>query len=238
MRSSRALLLVALAALACSSASTDLGQPRIPTSLVIPTDSVTAYLGGVTYLPKVTLYDAEHQVMVGEVRWSSGDTTIALVNGSRVIAKAEGATTLTVKSVLGSASGTARLGVTQQPGSIVMTSNISGSYLFAGDSVQAYVWEIEGSHDTLSDPITISALTPAIATITPRGVVHAHAAGVAAFLAAGYLLADTLYLRVFGTRVARLTTSPASLQLVVGHETPLSFHAFDALGNELARPAC
>ena len=233
MRPNRALILVALSAFGCGDASTDPAQPGVPTSLVISTDSFTTHLGRPASLPFVTLYDADHQVIAGGVHWSSADTTIAQVEGSHAIGHVEGATTFIVTSDLGSASGTVRVGVTLAPGSRI-TANLSNRGLFGDDSLQALAWVIGPDNDSIAGRVvTISALLPEIATITPGGMIHGHAEGTAQFLATSGALTSTLYLRVFETRVARLRASLLAVELTVGHEYTFSFHAYDALGNEL-----
>jgi hypothetical protein len=83
-------------------------------------------------------------------------------------------------------------------------------------------------------------LTPAIATITSAGVIHTRRDGLALFLATTEGFVDTISLRVFVTRVARITATPDTASLVAGDSLdlgdarcPFVIHVFDATGHEM-----
>lgn len=112
--------------------------------------------------------------------------------------------------------------------------------LFGHDSLQAQAWAVGPMGDSLRAPVTLSALTPAIATITSAEVIHTHSDGTALFLATADGFADTIPLLVFVTRVARITATPDSVSLVVGDSLdlddlrlPFRIRTFDAMGNEM-----
>ena len=119
-------------------------------------------------------------------------------------------------------------------------SNIAGT-LFGNDSLQAQAWVVGFAGDSIPGrTVALSALTPAIATISSAGVIHTHGDGFALFLATSAGVADTFSLQVFVTRIARITATPDSVSLVVGDSldvgdegAPFHIRAFDASGNEM-----
>ena len=64
-----------------------------------------------------------------------------------------------------------------------ISSNVP-AVLYGDDSIQARAWAIGASGDSLSGVVvTLSALTPGIATLSWIGVIHTRANGLAQFLA-------------------------------------------------------
>ena len=119
-------------------------------------------------------------------------------------------------------------------------SNIGGT-LFGNDSLQAQAWAVGPTGDSiLGRVVALSALTPAIATITSAGMIHTHGDGFALFLATSEGVADTLALQAFVTRVARIAAIPDSVTLVVGDDfdigyevSPFVIRVFDSSDNEM-----
>ena len=118
-----------------------------------------------------------------------------------------------------------------------ITANFSGQAIFGVDSLQAYAWAYGVVGDSLPGRIiSLSALTPAVATITAAGVIHTHSEGTALFAAMADGFTDTLRLQVFLRRVARVTAIPDSMHLHVGDVLttyPFVVHAYDVSGQEM-----
>lgn len=228
--------LVILVALACSG-STDVGNRGIPASVLLSTASVTTYPGRGTELPTATVYDSSHRVIATGVRWTTADSTIARINGGAVIGLIAGATTITAASgtsVSGTVSASAHVFVVQEP-VVAINSNINSQILFGDDSLHVYAWGVGPFNDSLAGhPATLTALVPAIATITPAGIVHGHGSGTAKLLATTGGIADTIYLRVDARRVASITVNPDTLRVAVGQESiSAEVHVYDTMGDEL-----
>ena len=118
-----------------------------------------------------------------------------------------------------------------------ITANFSGQAIFGVDSLQAYAAAFGVAGDSLSGRIiSLSALTPAVATISAAGVIHTHSEGTAFFAAMADGFTDTLRLQVFLRRVARVTAIPDVMHLNVGDVVmtyPFVVRAYDVSGREM-----
>ena len=119
-------------------------------------------------------------------------------------------------------------------------SNIGGE-LFGDDSIQVQAYPVGFRGDSIPGLVVkISALTPALATLSTTGVIHVRGTGLAEFAASTDGLTDTIALQVFATRIARIIATPDSAGLVVGQQfdtfdpsAPFRLHAIDPFGNEM-----
>ena len=120
-------------------------------------------------------------------------------------------------------------------------SNLGSVVLYGDDSIQARAWATGSSGDSVpGHVVALSALTPAIASISASGVIHTRANGTAEFLATTDGLTATISLMSFVTHIARITVNPDSIEMTLGQEfnvgdssAPVRVRAFDPLGNEM-----
>jgi hypothetical protein len=235
MRCSALPPLVILVALGCSG-STDVGNP-VPASVVLSSDSVTAYPGKATKLPTATVYDSAHRVISSGVRWTAADLAIARISTGAVIGYGEGSTTITASAgtaVSGVVSASAHVFVVQEP-VVAFNSNLNGRTLVGEDSLHVYAWGVGPFDDSLAGhPVTLTALLPALATLSSAGIVHIHGTGTAKLLASTDGFTDTIFFNVDARRIARITVMPESLLVAVGQETQsISIGVYDTEGDLL-----
>jgi hypothetical protein len=200
--------------------------------LVLSTDSVTAYPGKATPLPTATVFDSDHRVISSGVSWTTADSAIARINTGAVMGFGEGATTITAAA--GTVSASAQVFVVQEP-VVAINSNISDRFLIGDDSLQVYAWGVGPLNDSLSGhPVTLSAILPALATISSAGMVHIHGTGTAKLLASTDGFADTISFTVDARRVASMRVTPDTVFVAVGQESPsLSIALYDSKGDLL-----
>jgi hypothetical protein len=150
---------------------------------VLATDTLSLYPGPVwrTNMPAAKVYNSAHQVLEHDVTWTSADTSIAVPNGNRVEGKALGLATLTATA--GSASAVAYVRVIREPVSSVFANLGGATHLYGDDSIVLTGAAYGPALDSLGDRVvTIAALEPEIATISPAGMIHIHSSGIAYFL--------------------------------------------------------
>jgi hypothetical protein len=234
MDRNRVVAFAVLAALACSG-STDAGDSSLPTSLTLAATQVTTYPGATVALPRVTAYNSAHQPIAAVVRWTSADTTIArITNDTAVSGVAQGSAVLTATTTTGSASATASADIVQEPvAGIIVIGNTRSIY--ANDSLLMHAYAVGPANDSLAGTVvTLTALTPALATISSAGMVHIHGVGAARILATAGGFEDTATVYVDARRVARIEVTPMPLSLVVhGAQVALSVRLFDTADEEL-----
>ena len=230
MRSVHLLLPAVAVALACSG-STEVAPVKTPASISFSRDSVTTFPGGSVVLPVATVYDSAHEIIRSLVTWSSLTPAVASVNGSVAQGRALGVATMEATS--GPASATVRVGVAREP-VVGIGTNYYSRALYGIDSTQLLAYALGPLHDTLDREVTLSSLTPDIATITSTGMIHGHKTGIARILATTDDLSAEFPITIDVRRVARIVAIPDSLTLIVGQEVDsLRFQAFDAHGDLL-----
>jgi hypothetical protein len=235
LRHAHLLSFAVIITLSCGG-STEPADPAVPASVVLATDSLTTYpgVGWRDDLPTATVYNSAHQVILHDVTWSSADSSIATIFRNRQVeGKAEGRATLTATA--GNATTTAHVTIVREPVSYVAASISAPYYLYADDSVHFTAYDFGPQGDSLPGrEVTITAVQPAIATITPAGMVHIHGSGIAWFRLTSEGISDSIDIIADVRRVARLTIVPDSVQLVLGHDwASWSCHMFDASNTDL-----
>jgi Bacterial Ig-like domain (group 2) len=229
------LLAAVILGLACGG-STEPADPTVPARVVLAPDTLTTYPGPSwpLDLPTATVYNSAHQVILHGVTWTSDNPSIATIRHNTLVqGVAEGTATLTATA--GSASATTEVTIVHEPVSAVMASIAAPYFLYADDSVHFTAYALGAGGDSLPGRVvTITAVDPAIATITPAGMVHLHSSGTAWFRLTSEGVSDSIDIISDVRRVARLTIVPDSVQLVLGQDYPSwSCHMYDANNTDL-----
>ena len=210
-------------------------DPTVPASIVLTADTLSDYPGESwrSDLPVARVYNSKHQLLVSQVTWTSSNDSIAKVFGSRVQGIVEGRTTVIASA--GSVTASVRVSIIHEPVVAVHGDIVSPTYLYADDSIVLKGWAEGVLEDLLADRVvTITPRQPAIATITPAGMIHIHSSGTAYFYLESEGVGDSVAIIADARRVARLVIEPNSVQLVMNHPSPtLTCHILDASNNDL-----
>jgi uncharacterized protein YjdB len=218
----------------------------IPVATVTVTPGAATGNIGDTASFTAALADASGNALTGRtVTWSSGDTTVVVVNSTGLArAVGGGSTTLTATSEgkTGSAAVTVN-GPAQPPQPTVASVTIApGSASGAvGDSGQftATVTDNTGAVMT-NQAVTWSSDNTAVFTVTSAGVAHAMGAGSGTLTATAGGKSAAASITVSGTTppppatAASVSLSPASISLTTGQAQSLAANVLDASGNILS----
>ncbi len=182
-----------------------------------------------------TARDAAGNILTGRpVVWTSSNEAIATVGSTgRVVGIGAGATTITATVDGVAASGT--FTVTPLPVGIVSVSPAT-STLIAGQTVQLQVNLFAANGTPLASQgrvVSWTSVTPAVATVSPFGVVTAVANGQAAINATVEGIIGSALVTVSAIPVASVTLAPASVTLNQGQSAAVAATARDASGNVL-----
>ena len=167
-----------------------------------------------------------------EVRWSSGDTTIAVVNsGGRVTGVRAGNVTISAESE--GKSDTAAVTVTAAPVGSVVISPAAVS-LSTGQTTPLSAVARDPSGTVLGErQVNWTSTDDAVATVSSGGVVSGIAAGTAGIIATVEGVADTASVTVVAVPVSAVVVSPASSSVVVGGTVQLAATPVNAQGTAL-----
>ena len=216
------------------SGSASVTVTRVPVaSVVVSPASATITIGGSVQL-SATARDANGQPLSGRaVTWSSSNTDLATVSATGLVSgRAPGEVTITATSE--GRNGTSSITVTQVPVASVEVSPPSAS-LVIGQTVQLTATTRASDGSTLGGrPVAWSSSADAIASVSPSGLVTAHAAGSATITATSEGRSGTATITVSRVPVASVEVTPASAGVQVGGTVQLSATAKDAGGNTLS----
>jgi hypothetical protein len=228
-------------ALSCGGSTdpSDNYDPTVPARIVLAADTMSIYPGETwrTDLPLAKVYNSRNQLLVTQPMWASTDDAIARVFGERVQGVAEGQTTVIASA--GSVTASVRVTIIHEPVASVHGDLASPTYLYGADSIVLKSYASGPLGDSLPGRVVaITARQPAIATITPAGMIHVLSSGTAYFYFESEGISDSVSVIADARRVARLVIEPNSVQLVMNHPSPtLTCHILDASNNDLgSRP--
>ena len=170
--------------LACGDGDTEPPPPDPPRPTTVTVTPATADLTalGATVQLRAQVLDQYGQVMAGAaVTWSSGDASVAAVDGSGLVtAAANGAATITATA--GSASGTAAVTVMQSAGSVVVSPAVAT--IGPGDTVRLTAEAFDGNGYLVAGAeFSWSSSDVSVTTVDASGLVRGVGEGTATITA-------------------------------------------------------
>lgn len=171
-----------------------------------------------------------------QVAWASVDPSVGMVSANGVVT-AVGLGTTTINATLAGA-GPARFALTVALTRVASVSvSASDSSIFEGQVVQMTAVARDGFNNVVplvGRAVVWSSSIPAVATVSPTGLVSAVRAGTAAIgVTVDGVGPATLTLTVLQVPVARVDVTPTSASLLTGDVTALSATPRDSSGNIL-----
>lgn len=233
-RALRSTAFVGLAGLlACGGAggNPDPVSPETVATVVVTPATASVVIAGTTQLV-ATPRSASGNTLSRTVTWSSGNTTLATVNGSgTVTGVAVGIVTITATS--GSAQGMATVTVTVPPVATVTVTPATPTIQVGQTSQLTAV-----TADAAGSPLTGRAVTwttsnAAVVTVSTTGLVTAVATGTATITATSEGRSGTATVTVIPIPVASVTVTPATASVEIGRTSQLSASTTDAAGQPL-----
>ncbi|MGQ0537390.1 MAG: beta strand repeat-containing protein, partial [Gemmatimonadaceae bacterium] len=182
-----------------------------------------------------TAYDANNNVLVRPITWTSNATGVATVSGSGLVtAVATGSATISATS--GGVTGTAIVTVTLVPVASV-TVTPSAPNMFPGNTLQlAATARDAGGNIITGRPTSWLSSNTAVATVSSAGLVTAVTQGAATITATIDGVSGNATVTINQTRVASVTLTPTSSAIYQGQQVSFTAVARDSAGNVLARP--
>jgi uncharacterized protein YjdB len=204
-----------------------------PVATVTVSPSSATLPVGSTHQLNATLKDINSNTLTGRiVTWSSSNQAIATVSSTGLVtAVANGSAVITAASE--GKSGTSSIDVTQIPVASV-TVGLSASTIHVGQTTQATATTRDAGNNVLTGRVvTWSSGNPAVATVSPSGIVTAVAAGTASILATSEGQSGSATLTVNPAPVVTVTVSPPTTPMIVGGTQQLTATTRDGNGNVL-----
>ncbi|HEU4453795.1 MAG TPA: Ig-like domain-containing protein, partial [Longimicrobium sp.] len=213
-------------------ASAPVAVQRVPVATVSISPASFALAVGANAQATAIAKDAAGNVLTGRVvAWSSSNPAVATIAAGTVTAVAAGSATITA-TVEGK---TATAPVTVQPTAVASVSISPASFaLTVGQNAQAGAVAKDAAGNVLTGRVvTWSSSNPAVANVSPVGVVWALAPGTATITATVEGRSGSAPVTVQAVPIATLSISPASFALTVGQSATATAVAKDAAGNVL-----
>ena len=235
------ILSVAVAALACTALACDTRAPSgladgggsQPTDVVLVAvnpPSVTLPVGGTTRLTAVPKDGDGHSLTSTSVKWTSSDTSIALVSDSGVVtARKPGRSS--IKATAGGTDGSADVVVNQAPVASVRVA-LSVASLLVDQSTHATAQLRDANGTILTDRVvTWVSSNATLATVSDSGLVTGVAAGTVSISAMSEGVSGSSSLAVVTAGpVASISVAPASASLEIGKQLQLAATVRDTSG--------
>ena len=211
-------------------------QPVASVSVSLASSNLTV---GQTTQATATPKDLNGLTLTGKtVTWTSLNPSVATVSPSGLVTAAS-AGTATIRATVQTVTGDASAGVAAVPIANIAVS-LATSSLSAGQTTQATAVATDGSGNVLTGrTMTWSSSNPAVATVSPSGLVTTVASGLVTIRASAESRFGEAPLSVTGTTtiqpaaVATVSVTLASPSLSVGQSTQAQAIARDATGNVL-----
>jgi uncharacterized protein YjdB len=218
-----------LAVVACSDPAST-GSPVERVEVQPPSLTITA---GETGALSVQLFDVAGNVLdPRSVFWSSQDTSIASVNAAGLVTAIAPGDVQIAASVDGK-SGVATVSVTRDRIILVRVLPASGN-VSVGNTLQLDAEARTGGGTVVDDPaVAWSSSNPAVATVSPVGLVTAHAAGSVSIRASVDDAEGAAVLTVVPVPIAQIVVTPQAANVLAGQVVPLTATARDAAGTVL-----
>ena len=178
----------------------------------------------------VEIRDATGKPLSGRaVAWASSDQAVATVSQQGVVT-AVAAGTATVNATSEGKSGSAQVAVSPPPvATVLVTPTTLTVQVGQGGTFTAEARDANSSAIP-SKAFTWQSSAPAVATVSPAGVVTTFAPGTATITASVEGKSGSAFLNVTPGPVQTVTVSPAASNLQVGQKVQLAASAKDALG--------
>ena len=229
-----AALSAALWTYACGDGATEPppDPPRPTTVTVSPATARLAALGATVQL-SAEVRDQNGNVMAGAaVSWSSGDATVATVDGSGLVTAAANGTA-TITATAGSVSGTAAVTVAQAASAVSVSPPADTLVAFGDSSRLAAEATDANGHAVAGAAVAWASSDTLVARVDGSGLVTAAANGTATITATAGPASGTATVTV-AQEVGAVTVSPAADTLLAGDTLRLSAEAADANGHAVA----
>jgi uncharacterized protein YjdB len=217
-------------------------EVRQDVALLTVSPSPASVQVGSTQPMTAALRDANGYAITGRtITWSSGNTSVATVNGSGLVTGvAAGAATITATSE--GTAGSSIVTVTTAPPPpppppppvATVTVTPATATLNAGSTVQLSATLRDAGGNVLTGrTVTWTTSASGVATVFPTGLVTGVSAGAATITATSEGVSGTSAITVTVPPVATVTVSPATASVTVGQTRQLSATLRDAGGNVL-----
>jgi uncharacterized protein YjdB len=206
---------------------------NVPVASVTVSPAAASLTAGATTQLTATPQDSTGAALSGRaVTWATGNPAVATVSPSGLVTGvAAGSATITATSE--GQSGTAAMTVTNVPVASVTVSPAAAS-VSVGATTQLTATPKDANGTALSGRVvTWGTSNPAVATVSPSGLVTGVAVGAATITATSEGQSGTAALTVTNVPVASVTVSPATASLTVGATTQLTATPKDANGTAL-----
>ena len=235
------LVLVGLAgwAVACGDGATEPPPPPPPdppraTAVTVTPATASMTARGDTVRLTAEVRDQNGNVMAGaSVAWSSGDASVATVDGSGLVTAA-GAGTAAITATSGSASGSATVTVAQQVSGVAVSP--AADTLFVGDTLRlvAEAFDANG-HAVAGAEFTWESGDASVATVDGSGLVTGVGLGEAEVTATSSGVSGRAALTVVAPVATTVAVTPNTVELPARDDTlRLVAEAFDANGHAVA----
>ena len=167
-----------------------------------------------------------------EVTWSSDDEDVATVDAGLITAVGPGSTT--VRATSGAAEGTVTVGVQQAPAKVAISvDDAELRALGHTRQLDAAVTDAGGS-PIVDAQVDWTTLNPAVAGVSPEGLVEARAEGAARIVASAGTAADTVEITVRQVP-AQVIVTPPQQQVLIGGTVSFAAEARDSAGAVIGR---
>lgn len=207
-----------------------LAKPASSLDVTMPSDTA---LVGVEMQATATLRDEWGAPIAGRtVAWQTANPAVATVTSAGAIRGiAEGATN--ISAISDGIVTTKRVNVRQRRATSISISPTAPS-VQAGQTAQLTARVLDQQGTDMTQPVAWASGSPAIASVSPAGLVSGHVAGNATITATSGTLASSVVAAVENIPVATVQVSPATLTLIVGQEGLLRATAYAADQSVLA----
>ena len=220
---------------ACGDGATEPAPPDPPRPTTVTVSPATARLTalGATVQLSTEVRDQNGSVMAGApIAWSSGDATVATVDGSGLV-MAAGNGTATITATTGSASGSAAVTLAQTV-SAVAVSPAADTLVAWGDTVRLTAEATDANgHGVAGAEFTWASDDATVATVDGSGLVTAVGNGTATITASAGGVSGSAAVTV-AQEVSAVAVAPAADTLVTGDTLRLAAAATDANGHAVA----
>lgn len=217
--------------------TTVISVSAIPVARVDVTPTTTSISPGQTSQLTVTAFDANGNVLVRSVTWTSSNNGVATVSSAGLVT-AVAAGTGTISATIGGITGTALITVAAVPVASVSVTP-SAPNMFPNQVLQLTAIARDAGGNAIAGRVaTWVSSNTAVATVSATGVVTAVAQTPAAATITATVdqVSGSATVTINQTPVASLTLAPAGVSLYQGQQRAFIATARDAGGNSLSRP--
>jgi uncharacterized protein YjdB/alpha-tubulin suppressor-like RCC1 family protein len=205
-------------------------------SSVVVSEAAVALLPGATRQLTATSLDASGGSLNRQIAWSSSNPAVAMVNGSGLVT-ANAIGTASITAVSEGRSATVAVTVEAAPVPVASVAIVPASLSLAPGQSRQYTASAQDSTGAVlaGRAVTWTSSSPAVATVTPGGLVTALAAGTSNITATSEGKSATSVLTVANAvqPVATVTITPGSAGLLPGQTIALTATPRDAAGGQL-----